>query len=177
MLLSVNGFKRIAEIGVYNAEFSQVLWRNIPDIELYLVDPYIKYDDISITDTQEIHDTRYAMVKQLVQQARSRGKSVKLLRSTSVDALKQIPDNYLDLVYIDADHSYESVKQDVEGWYKKVKPGRILAGHDFLHNGVNKAVTEFVTKHNLQVEYFTLDDTWIIRKTVGEISDENTNIR
>lgn len=39
-------------------------------------------------------------------------------------------DDILDFVFIDADHLYESIKQDIELWLPKVKKGGILAGHD-----------------------------------------------
>lgn len=49
-----------------------------------------------------------------------------------------------DLVFIDANHEYESVKADVEAWWPHVRSGGILCGHDFnSHDGVRRAVDEF----------------------------------
>ena len=50
----------------------------------------------------------------------------------------------LDFVFIDADHSYESVAKDIDAWRSKVKQGGFLAGHDFCatFSGVVNAVTE-----------------------------------
>ena len=42
-----------------------------------------------------------------------------------------IEDEVADFVFLDASHNYTAVKRDIEQWYKKVKPGGILAGHDF----------------------------------------------
>lgn len=39
-------------------------------------------------------------------------------------------DNSLDLVFIDADHRYSNVKNDIEVWLPKVKKGGIICGHD-----------------------------------------------
>jgi len=48
------------------------------------------------------------------------------------------------LVFIDAAHDYESVRNDIESWWPHVLPGGVLCGHDFeLFPGVNKAATEF----------------------------------
>lgn len=63
------------------------------------------------------------------------------LRSQYAAALYE--DNSLDFVFIDANHAYPFVKQDIEAWYPKVKRGGLLAGHDYTsHKGVKKAVDE-----------------------------------
>lgn len=54
-----------------------------------------------------------------------------------------------DMVYIDADHSYSSVKEDIYNASKVLKKGGIMSGHDMLtdsENGVLRAVTEFNPK-------------------------------
>ena len=50
----------------------------------------------------------------------------------------------LDFIFIDADHSYDAVKNDINVWFPKVKKGGILSGDDYLkcHPGVIKAVNE-----------------------------------
>jgi hypothetical protein len=66
------------------------------------------------------------------------------IRSTSVDAAKMYEDNSLDFVFIDAEHSYESVREDIDAWLPKVKKGGIIAGHDYstAWPGVIQAVDE-----------------------------------
>jgi hypothetical protein len=52
----------------------------------------------------------------------------------------------LDFVYIDASHRYRDVKSDIAAWRKLVRPGGILAGHDYIEArgcGVIQAVNEF----------------------------------
>jgi hypothetical protein len=66
--------------------------------------------------------------------------------------VKQIPDNTFDLLFIDADHQYESIKQDIADWIPKVKSTGMIAGHDYFnpvtgalenqHPGVKRAVDE-----------------------------------
>lgn len=70
----------------------------------------------------------------------------------------------LDFIYIDGDHSYEAVIQDIELYYPKVKSGGIIGGHDFAisHLGVCKAVMEFVQKNNLKLQGH-IHDWWIIK--------------
>jgi len=50
-----------------------------------------------------------------------------------------------DMVFLDGDHRYEAVRDDIAGWARHVKPGGLLVGHDFkLFDGVRRAVTESV---------------------------------
>lgn len=57
----------------------------------------------------------------------------------SPDAASEFKDGEFDIVYIDAEHDYESVKADIEAWLPKAR--HIIAGHDyFVFPGVEKAV-------------------------------------
>lgn len=79
------------------------------------------------------------------------------VKCSSVEAAKHYPDNSLDAVFIDADHTYEAVLADIQAWYPKVKVGGIITGHDFSFNpafpypGVAKAVLEFFKDKPLEI--------------------------
>lgn len=70
--------------------------------------------------------------------------TVSMIEATSVQASRQIADGSIDFVFIDADHEHSAVKADIAAWWPKVKPGGILAGHDFSDEfpGVKQAVRE-----------------------------------
>jgi hypothetical protein len=53
-------------------------------------------------------------------------------------------DDTFDLIFIDADHSYEAVRQDIDQWRPKLKKTGIMAGHDYggTWTGVKKAADE-----------------------------------
>lgn len=74
----------------------------------------------------------------------------------SVQAAELVDDGWADFVFIDAAHSYEAVKADLEAWERKVKPGGWFGGHDFhtFHQGVVQAVSE-------RFERVTLLEGWI----------------
>jgi predicted O-methyltransferase YrrM len=84
------------------------------------------------------------------------------IRMPSIEAVKTFENASCDVVFIDMDHSYESVKQDLEIWYPKVKSGGYIAGHDYTSDwkGVVQAVNErFPTE-----DIIKMDTCWIYRK-------------
>lgn len=80
------------------------------------------------------------------------------IRSHSLDAATRFSDQSLDFVFIDADHGFEAVSADIRAWLPKVKPGGILAGHDYEPQfpGVIDAV-----KLLLPCKYWTWNNVWI----------------
>lgn len=67
---------------------------------------------------------------------------VSVRKETSVEAAKDFPNKLVDGVFLDADHSYEAVKSDIEAWLPKIKDSGFIAGHDIDFPGVWKAVRE-----------------------------------
>ncbi len=67
------------------------------------------------------------------------------LRMKSLPAAKRFEDGSVFFVFIDADHRYEAVKDDIAAWLPKIRPGGIIAGHDYYATdwpGVAQAVDE-----------------------------------
>ena len=69
-----------------------------------------------------------------------------------MDAVADVRNDSLDFVFIDADHKYTSVCEDIREWSKKVRRGGIVSGHDYYKTrgenlGVINAVNEYVAKH------------------------------
>lgn len=93
--------------------------------------------------------------------------NIKVIKSFSNKIVNNYNDNSLDFVFIDAHHSYESVKEDINLWYSKIKIGGIIAGHDFwdeydsnYNADVNKAVFDYF---NFDF-YSTNEGCWIHKK-------------
>lgn len=118
---------------------------------------------------------RYVMVekeinpKLLEMFERNKEKPLALIALPSVQAADLIADESLDMVYIDADHSYEEVRKDILKWVPKVKMGGIVSGHDYNPNGgfgVHLAVNELVNNFQLQPDDASVDNNiwWTIRK-------------
>lgn len=113
---------------------------------------------------QEWHDANYNAALDRVKDY----KNVSLLRMMSLEASRQFLDNSLAMVYHDADHSYKGVREDIVGWYPKIKPGGIMAWHDYFQNeyGVRKAVEEMFpdAQYNFILEADMKDSGCFIRK-------------
>ena len=88
----------------------------------------------------------------------------RMIKLPSVEAAAQCEPDSLDCLYIDAAHTYENVKADLEAWYPIVKPGGMIGGHDFGvregddHNtpnperlGVAEAVMEFADRIGVKI--------------------------
>ena len=92
---------------------------------------------------------------------------VNMLKGGSVEMAQTFPDESIDWVYIDANHTYNSVMDDLKAWYPKVRKGGIVSGHDYLdgtHNGylgqvygVKSAVDEFTKDLGKKVKVTTND--------------------
>ncbi len=67
-------------------------------------------------------------------------KLVTVFEGDSAEMAKNFADASLDFVFIDAEHTFERVMGDIKAWLPKVKPGGILAGHDFNWIQVKAAV-------------------------------------
>jgi predicted O-methyltransferase YrrM len=83
---------------------------------------------------------------------------VRIYRSSSRDAAAEFTDDTFDWIYLDGDHSYEAVLNDLITWRPKVRRGGVLAGDDLNWRdekgtrSVRLAVATFITKECLKVE-------------------------
>jgi hypothetical protein len=78
---------------------------------------------------------------------------VRFYKKYSEEAVHRFYDGSLDLVYLDAEHTYDGLYGDINLWWPKIKKGGILAGHDIFapeHVGVTNALTDiFACPHKI----------------------------
>jgi hypothetical protein len=81
--------------------------------------------------------------------------NVHKVKGDSAKSAEGFPDGYFDLVYIDACHEEEWALGDIKAWLPKVKPGGIIAGHDYHQDylGVIRAVQQVFGGRQNVVEY------------------------
>lgn len=129
-LIQKNNFKTIAEVGVKFGRTTYFLLDNLPDITIYAIDL-----DISKFYNKEIKE-KYK--DRLIP-----------IQGYSYAVADRLPDQSLDLVFIDADHSYDAVKKDILAYTPKLKTTGLLTGHDIDYPGVNRAVNELIKNYDV----------------------------
>lgn len=70
----------------------------------------------------------------------------------------------VNFCFIDADHTPESVKKDIEAWWPKIKVGGTLGGHDYQWPGVRKVVNAFVKTNQLELILGRDNQCWKVVK-------------
>lgn len=84
------------------------------------------------------------------------------IQMTSIEAAQLYDDNSLDFVFLDADHRYKFVIEDLKAWWPKIKSGKVFAGHDYDWPGVKQAVDEFFNPMKIKIK---IDNTsWVVGK-------------
>jgi hypothetical protein len=151
-----------AEIGVHEGDFSEDILSAIKPVRLHLIDPWefakgSEYREAwyggKASEGQTTMEDRFNSVKCRFRKKISVGQVV-LHRGYSSNVAHEFGDGYFDWIYIDGNHLYEHVKQDLELYYPKIKAGGYLAGDDYgvkgwWSNGVQEAVDEFVNQNSL----------------------------
>jgi hypothetical protein len=178
-----------AEIGTFKGEFSKQILQNWKGT-LYMIDVWRPLGEEYLDASNHAeHTTAYSDTMNNISGYEDRGV---MIRATSGIAADIFDRESLDFVYIDANHAYDFVVEDIKLWYPKVKSGGYLCGHDYINLdwyndpnfaenkkdkhiwngnfyhgvfGVNPAVDEFCTKHNYQLKVTSeWFGTWIINK-------------
>ncbi len=112
----------VAELGCAEGLFSADMLRwGIPF--LWMVDNYGTIQNAfgDGANPQQWHDMN--MNQALARAAQFSTATVQLLRGITWEMASQVPDNSLGLLYLDACHTYDCVKKDLEAWFPKVKRG------------------------------------------------------
>lgn len=135
-LFAHGGFRRGIEIGVQDGRFSEIFLEQIS--KLLMKDQWTWV-------MVEPNPTKY-LNRRLGQAGKSskwenegylQKCEVTLQKTISTDPalLTAYPDGYFDFVYLDASHSYEDVKAELPFWWKKLRSGGVMAGHDYCNYG------------------------------------------
>ena len=147
-----------AEIGVCEGEYSQFILDIAKPSRLFLVDVWnyidLSYNDHNMVDNNH-HEQRYrAVAKKFLNYPNAH-----LLRIKSDAMLEIFPEKYFDWIYVDADHSYEGCKKDLEIADKLTKDNGYILGHDYCKKfqGVIDSTNEFIKNNNYHLTLVSSD--------------------
>ena len=83
----------------------------------------------------------------------------------SLEAAADFDDAAVDVVFIDADHSYDAVMADIKAWWPKIKAGGVMAGHDiYTYDTVYRGVMDAAKAQGLTVKIIAEQNIWVIQK-------------
>jgi hypothetical protein len=125
------------EIGVGEGNFSNSILVNTNIKKLYSIDIW------ELNEFNPDPNGSYNRVLNRFKEFISEGRS-ECIKSDSKNCIDRFKDESIDFIYIDGDHNYEGVMNDLK-YYSKLKPGGIICGHDFSNSwpGTVRAVKEF----------------------------------
>ena len=142
------------EIGSFMGESTMLFASTCYFDKIYSIDPY-DGDDMGI----EVHFNNWNFVQEQFKINTRYFDYIEQINDYSQNTYNQFQDNSIDFIYIDADHTYESVKRAIELFIPKLKKGGIIGGHDYSDDwpGVKRAVTEIIGKPT----WYFKDTSWL----------------
>lgn len=164
----------VIEIGTRYGESAEIILKNFNINNYSVIDPYESYEDYKIDGFNNIiKNNEDKIFYETKNKLESINTNVKFYRtySNNISTVNNFENNSVDLIFIDANHTYQYVMEDLENYYPKLKHDGILCGDDFfMRNDINdnlktlngdykenmvyEAVIDFCKKYNKDyVEY------------------------
>ena len=109
----------MVEVGSFSGVSSDVFARYVKT--LYCVD---------LWELNDPENETFKKCERLFDKVLQAHKNIVKIKNYSLEAVKDFPDESLDIVYIDGDHEYPNCQHDIEAWLPKVKKGGWVTGHD-----------------------------------------------
>lgn len=155
-LLNEHNFTSGIEIGVKQGEFAKHMLEGWDTCEKYhLVDLWEQqdnYKDVANVDNDK-HNQFY---QDTLENVKSQEGKIEIHRMLSTEASKRFANESIDFIYVDARHDYCGVTEDLVHYWPILKPGGIMAGHDYNENsevrGQDWGLCADGTRHDLAVK-------------------------
>ncbi|QSE98403.1 class I SAM-dependent methyltransferase [Fulvivirga lutea] len=151
--------EKIAEIGVLGGDLSEWFMKNLAPKEVHMIDLY-NCADFPGRDrfTKRQHE---GFIHNRFENEIKESKAI-IKKGISWEVMAHYPNNYFDLIYIDAGHDYNSVKKDLEASANKIKDGGYIVMNDYImydhlsntKYGVVQATNEFCIKNDWEFIYY-----------------------
>jgi hypothetical protein len=165
------------EVGTAAGAFASVWLSTWQGRRLTLIDPWEPQSGDEYLDLFNVGAAGQSAHRAAVERLAEVDPRARVLQGFSPAIASEFADGSLDCVYLDANHAYLAVRDDLAAWYPKVRPGGLLSGHDYLDGvragclfAVKTAVAEFAAQLGRAVA-FTITDapyrSWWLRKPLG----------
>jgi SAM-dependent methyltransferase len=125
-----------AELGVRRGEFSAYLLQENSKLHMSCVDLWA--DNPALNERGQPHENNYKSYKQNTAQYKDRVDEYRMLLDDAASLIREIAPKTFDFIFIDATHTYDALKNDIEKWLPFLRPEGLLSGHDyhpFFDNG------------------------------------------
>lgn len=166
------------EVGVEAGYYSQQILDHGQPSVLHLVDLWRTQPVEIYTDTANVDQDTFDRMYAALQGKHINDPRVRFLRMDSTWAAELFRDKSLDWVYLDANHAKPAVLRDLAAWWRKIRPGGWLCGHDYaitsrqaagkvsIRLEVGEALREWLpTIGRTEVDFTTIrDDSYGIQK-------------
>lgn len=162
-LVKAFDLKTFVEVGVKEGRTVAYLLEHCPELRAITVDPWIRMPDAVPEEGGETYQGwDFVKIEQeYYANVRPYRDRVTHLRKSSAEAVDLV-DGGQDLIFIDAAHDYANAMDDIRLWRQRLRPGGILAGHDYQHRfpGVMRAVADSFNLIDIGVAQ---DSVWFTR--------------
>lgn len=151
---------QIVEIGSYCGASTTIISNQFKNSIINCVDPWSPYtEDCSIIDLEK-QKKELIEAESLFDIVTNKNSNILKNKISSLEYAKIIKDNSIDFIYIDGNHQYSSVKEDILAWLPKIKKSGAIAGHDYTWDSVKKVTQEIFQKNPDNVYE---DSSWIYK--------------
>lgn len=166
-----------AEVGVWKGDFTARILATVRPRRIHLIDPWLFvaspeytltwYGGVDAKDQADMDDIYEGVVKRFRREAEDG--IVVLHRQRSIQAAAEFSPGYFDWIYIDGDHHYDEVRQDLELFGRVVKIGGYVCGDDYTDtswwgDSVIRAVDEYVASGQAEVALIE-GNQFVLRRT------------
>jgi predicted O-methyltransferase YrrM len=158
--------KTFVEVGCKEGRTTGFVLANCPDVRVIAIDPWMKQPKSDDSTRETYEDWDFEKIERTFWEnvGEHKDRCTMWIRR-SVSAAPQVAQDHgsVDVVFIDALHDYESVKQDISLWWPLVREGGFICGHDFQHKfpGVMRAVAHHFPLMRVGV---CPDSVWFVQK-------------
>lgn len=158
-----------AEIGCAFGAYAKILMGKWKGKSLLMIDPWERQDPNVYREGTNNEAPFNGWYEEVIRLA-STDPRIHPIKGYSIQVAPSIENGSLDFAYLDGNHSYRAVLEDMDAYWEKVKVGGVLGGHDFYDeirypyfNEVKSAVTRWASEHKVEFHTTECSSWWMIK--------------